>query len=319
MACACGRYERDDIVSPTTRHAALALLVSIVTAPPVRAQDLVPGAFTPAPVSINVVTVAATINSGDVTFDPALPVEQGHARLGWFIAGYNRTLSIAGRFASVGVGLPIVLGHVQGLVLGQFAETSRKGQGDMVSRVAVNLYGAPAMTPREFAAYQPATVVGVSATVNLPLGQYDPVQYINIGAHRWSIKPEVGVSRTWGHWTVEGDLGATFFTDNDDFRAGTRSQAPIVSTQGHLIYKFRPALWIAGDGNYWTGGRVTTAGVEGTDYQRNSRLGVTVAVPVKRQQVRISYSVGAYTTIGGDFQSLGVSYSYAWIARRPSP
>jgi hypothetical protein len=32
--------------------------------------------------------------------------------------------------------------------------------------------------------------------------------------------------------------------------------------------------------------------------------------------VRIAYSVGAYTTIGGDFQSLGVSYSYAWAARR---
>jgi hypothetical protein len=297
----------------------LALFAWLTPAAGAIAQDLVPGAYTPAPVSVNVVTVAATINDGDVTFDPALPIEQGRARLGWFIAGYNRTLSIAGRFASVGVGVPIVLGHVQGVLLGQFAETSRQGQGDLVSRVAVNLYGAPAMTPREFAAYRPTTVVGVSATVNVPIGQYDPAQFINIGAHRWSIKPEVGVSRTWGHWTVEGDLGATFFTDNNDFRGGTRSQAPIVSTQGHLIYRFRPALWIAGDGNYWTGGRVTTAGLEGTDYQRNSRLGVTVAVPVKRQQVRISYSVGAYTTIGGDFQSLGVSYSYAWVARRPSP
>jgi hypothetical protein len=64
---------------------------------------------------------------------------------------------------------------------------------------------------------------------------------------------------------------------------------------------------------------VTTNGLEGTDYQRNSRLGVTVAVPVKRQQVRIAYSVGAYTTIGGDFQSIGVSYSYAWVAGRKAP
>ena len=102
----------------------------------------------------------------------------------------------------------------------------------------------------------------------------------------------VGVSHTWGRWTLEGDLGATLFTDNTDFRGVTRSQAPIVSTQGHLIYSFRPALWIAADGNYWTGGRVTTNGVEGTDYQRNSRLGVTVAFPVKRQQIRIAYSAG---------------------------
>ena len=152
-------------------------------------------------------------------------------------------------------------------------------------------------------------MVGVSATVSVPIGQDDPVLFINIGANRWSIKPEVGVSRTWGRWTVEGDFGTTFFTDNSDFRGVTRSQAPIVSTQGHLIYTFRPAFWIAADGNYWIGGRVTTNGVEGSDYQRNSRLGVTVAFPVKRQQIRIAYSAGAYTTIGGDFHSLGVSYS----------
>jgi hypothetical protein len=299
--------------------APLALLISLVSVAAAGAQDLVPGAFRPAPVSVNIATVAASFNIGDVSFDPSLPVEDGRAKLGSLVAGFNRTLSVAGRYASVGVGWPIVFGHVQGFVQGQFAETSRVGAGDLQSRFAINLYGAPAMTPREFASYRPATVVGVSATVGVPVGQYDPTLFINLGANRWSIKPELGVSRTWGRWTLEGDLGATLFTDNTDFRGVTRSQAPIVSTQGHLIYSFRPALWIAGDGNYWTGGRVTTNGLEGTDYQRNSRLGVTVAVPVKRQQVRIAYSVGAYTTIGGDFQSVGVSYSYAWVARPRAP
>jgi outer membrane putative beta-barrel porin/alpha-amylase len=296
----------------------LALLIWLMSGSAARAQDLVPGAFRPVPVSINVVTLAATINGGDIAFDPSLPLDQGQSTLGVFIVGFNRTLSISGRFASIGIGAPIVLGHVQGLVLGQFAETSRTGAGDLVSRIAINLYGAPAMTPREFAAYRPGTVVGVSATVGVPIGQYDPALFINIGANRWSIKPEVGVSRTEGRWTFEGDLGATFFGENTDFAGGTRSQAPIVETQAHLIYTFRPALWIAGDGNFWTGGRVTTAGVEAVLEQRNSRLGITVAVPVKRQQVRISYSAGAFTTIGGDYQSLGASYSYAWAAGRPA-
>jgi len=303
------------------RHAArLALLIWLMSASAARAQDLVPGAFRPVPVSINVVTLAATINSGDLTFDPSLPLEQGRARLGVFVVGFNRTLSIFGRSASIGVGAPIVRGHVQGLVLGQFAETSRTGAGDLVSRIAINLYGAPAMTPREFATYRPGTVVGVSATVGVPTGQYDPALFINIGANRWSFKSEVGVSRTEGRWTVEGDLGTTFFTENNDFRGGTRSQTPIVSTQAHLIYTFRPALWIAGDGNFWTGGRVTTSGVQAALEQRNSRLGITVAIPVQRQQVRISYSAGAFTTIGGDYQSFGASYSYAWAAgRKASP
>ena len=297
----------------------LALLIWLISIPAARAQDLVPGAFRPAPVSINIVTVAGTFNIGDMSFDPSLPVEEGRAKIGGLLAGFTRTLSIGGRSASIGLGAPVVFGHVQGLVLGQFAETSRVGAGDLTSRIAINLYGAPAMTPREFAAYRPGTVVGIAATVVVPIGQYDPALFINIGTNRWSIKPEVGVSRTQGRWTVEGDLGATFFTDNTDFSGGTRSQAAIVSIQGHLIYTFRPALWIAGDGNYWTGGRLTTNGIEGTEYQRNSRLGATVAFPVKRQQIRIAYSVGAFTTIGGDFQSVGVSYSYAWAAGRKAP
>jgi hypothetical protein len=149
-----------------------------------------------------------------------------------------------------------------------------------------------------------------------PIGQYDPGKVINLGSHRWAFKPEVGVSRKRGPWTVELDLGASFFTDNTNFlNGGTREQAPIVATQAHLLYTFRPGLWLAGDGNFWSGGRPTTNGVEGSEQQKNSRAGATLAVPMRRHQVRISYSFGAFTTIGGDFQSVGVSYSYAWTAR----
>ena len=74
-------------------------------------------------------------------------------------------------------------------------------------------------------------------------------------------------------------------------------------------------MWIAGDANAWTGGRLTNNGTENIEQQRNSRLGLTLALPVARRQLRIAYSFGAYTTIGGDFQSVGVSYSYAWAGR----
>jgi len=176
------------------RGAPLALLLSLISAAAAGAQDLVPGAFRPAPVSVNIATIAASFNIGDISFDPSLPVEEGRAKLGSVIAGFNRTLSIAGHYASVGVGAPIVFGHVQGLVDGQFAETSRVGAGDLQSRIAINLYGAPAMTPREFASYRPATVVGISATVGVPVGQYDPALFINLGANRWAIKLSRGRS-----------------------------------------------------------------------------------------------------------------------------
>jgi hypothetical protein len=280
------------------------------------AQDLVPGAYTPAPVGANVVTILATINDGDIAFDPSLPVEDGHSTLGVTAVSFNRTLNIAGRFASIGLGAPYVRGHVQGLVLSQLQEASRSGLADMSARIAVNVYGAPAMTRQQFAAYRATTIVGLSVTVAAPIGQYDPGKTINIGSHRWSVKPEVGFTRRTGAWTFEVDLGASFFTDNTNFQnGGTRQQAPIASAQGHLIYTIRPGLWVAGDGNYWSGGRLTTNGIEGSERQQNSRLGATFAVPIRRQQVRISYSFGAFTTIGGDFQSVGVSYSYVWAGR----
>ena len=282
----------------------------------VTAQDLVPGAFTPGPVGFNVVTLVGGINSGDIAFDPALSIEDGRSTLGSAAVAYNRTLTIAGRFGSVGVAVPWIFGHVEGRLLGQLLEASRSGPADLSARVAVNLVGAPAMTREQFAVYRPTTVFGVSVAVGVPLGQYDSSRVVNIGTNRWSIKPEAGLSRTRGRWTFEGSAGAAFFTDNTDFRqGGTYDQAPIMSMQGHLIYAIRPGMWVAGDGNFWMGGRVTSNGVPAAARQQNSRLGATLAVPIRRRQLRIAYSLGAYTRIGGDFSSLGVSYSYAWMGR----
>jgi hypothetical protein len=182
----------------------------------------------------------------------------------------------------------------------------------MVARIGVNLYGAPAMTVEQFRAYRQTTIIGVSFSATAPTGEYDNSRYLNIGTNRWAFKPEVGLSRRRGRWTFEGDLGLTFFTDNAEYVTGVRDQSMIASFQGHLIYTWRPGLWVAGDGNFWNGGRVSVNGAPHALDQENSRLGITVAVPVRTHQFRVSYSLGAYTTIGGDYQSLGVSYSRAW-------
>lgn len=301
------------------RLALTAIALWSASASVARAQDLVPGAYSPAPVGINILTAGMTFSDGAVSFEPSLPIDDARASVGGAGFGFNRTLNIGGRFASAGVGVPFLFGHVEGEVNNQFQQASRTGFADLNARFAINLYGAPAMTLRQFAAYRPTTVVGVSLVVGVPVGQYNSARYINLGTNRWSIKPEIGLSRTRGHWTFEGDFGAIVYTDNTNFVNGsTREQSPIVALQGHLIYTMRPAYWVAADGNYWKGGRVTTNGLTATAEQKNSRLGLTLAVPVRRQQLRVSYSFGAYTTIGGDFHAVGMSYSYAWSKRRPS-
>ena len=270
----------------------------------------------PAPVGLNVVTILTSVNNGEVVFDSSAPIEDASATIGVAAIGLSRSLNLAGRYGNVTVLAPYYRAHLEGLLADEFRETSRSGLGDSSARIAVNLYGGPAMTPKQYAAYRASTVLGVSFTVGLPTGQYYPDKVINIGTNRWSFKPEVGLSRTRGRWTIEGDLGTTFFTDNTNFLSGsTREQAPIVAAQWHLIYTVRPGLWVAGDGNYWNGGRFTVDGVEAPEKQKNSRLGITLALPVARQQFRIAYSYGAYTTIGGAYKSLGLSYSYAWFGR----
>ena len=298
------------------RIATLLLVYGLWPAGVVHAQDLLPGAYVPAPVDFNVITATSSVSFGDLSFDPALPLDDGRSRLGAVAVAFTRTLPIAGRFASIGAAMPLKRGHVEGLVHGVPQEATRFGQADLSGRIAINLFGAPAMTLMEFASYRQSTVLGVSLVVRAPTGQYDSLRFVNVGANRWSFAPEVGLSRRRGRWTLEGNLGATFYTDNDDYVGGTRSQAPIIGVQGHLVYTWRPGLWLAGDGNFWRGGRITANGIASPVEQKNSRAGITLAVPKRSHQFRVAYSLGAYTTIGGDFQSIGFSYSYAWRARQ---
>jgi len=291
--------------------AALALLLIPVHA---SAQELEPGAYWPIPAGLNIVTVVNSFNRGDLAFDAAVPIEDATARINTTAFAFTRAFSLAGRSANVGVVLPLVGGHLEGDYLGERPSVDRFGLGDSRFRVAMNLYGAPAMTPKEYASYRLETILGVSLTVAPPLGQYDSAQLINLGTHRWSIKPEVGFSRGNGRWVLEMMAGIWVFSDNTDFFGGrTRKQDPIAAAQAHVTYRFKRNMWLAGDANYYTGGQTTVGGKLNLDLQRNSRVGATFSSALDRHQaIRMSVSRGAYTTIGANFTSIAASYSYAW-------
>jgi hypothetical protein len=137
---------------------------------------------------------------------------------------------------------------------------------------------------------------------------------VNIGTNRWFFKPELGISKALGPLTLELTTGVTIYTDNHDFFGGkTRAQAPIYSMQGHVSYSVRPGIWVALDGTYYTGGRTTVDGVEGNDLQKNSRLGVTVALPVNRHtSVKLYGSTGVSTRTGSNFNAGGIILQYRW-------
>ena len=267
------------------------------------AQELEPGAYWPIPKTLNIVSAINSFNFGDVAFDPSAPIDEASARINTTAFVFTRAFSLAGRSANAGVVVPVVGGHVEGLYLGEFAEVDRFGLGDPRLRFAVNLYGAPSMTPKEFGSYQFKTIVGVSLSVAPPLGQYDPTKLINLGTNRWSFKPEIGFARGRGKWVFEAMAGVWLFTDNTEFVGGrTREQNPIFATQAHVTYRFKRSRWLAGDVNFFTGGRTTIGGKQSLDFQRNSRVGATFSQAFRGgHAIRASVSRGAYTTIGADF------------------
>ena len=188
------------------------------------------------------------------------------------------------------------------------------GFGDPRFRFSMNFYGAPALTLQEFAGYRQDVVVGASLQVTAPLGQYDNSKLLNIGNNRWSFKPELGVSKAWGQWTVEVAPSVTIYTDNTDFSNGkTFAQAPLYAVQGHVIYGFSSGIWLAVDGLYFTGGRTTVNGVQGDNMQSNSRVGLTLALPVDRHHsVKLNASTGTSTRTGADFDAIGIAWQYRW-------
>ena len=277
------------------------------------AQELEPRAYSVSPVGTNFAVVGITRSTGDIDFDPALPIENASGRLYSSFLGYGHSLNFFGRSANVAVTLPYLWGNLQGDINGSPQQIRRSGLMNPAMRFAVNLYGAPSMNLEQFAAYQRKTIVGASLVVTAPLGQYDPARFVNIGTNRWGAKPELGISRRLGHWFFDVYLGVWLFSANGDYQGRVRKQDPIVSTQTHVSYAFKPRLWVAFDANFYTGGRTSVDGIPGNDLQRNSRVGGTVSIPLtKRQSLKFSGSVGAVTNIGADFTSIGVAYQYLW-------
>jgi outer membrane putative beta-barrel porin/alpha-amylase len=281
----------------------------------VQAQELEPRAYSPNPSGANFVLLAYGRATGDVVFDPSVPITNVDARVNSAALFYGRTFGLFGRSASAAVQLPYVWGHVEGDVFEERRDVYRSGLGDLRLRLTTNLIGGPAMSRREFASRRPRSTLGASLVAVAPSGQYDPSKLVNVSTNRWSFKPEVGLSQPVGRWFLELYGGAWIFTDNNDFFGGSRrSQDTLYALQGHVSYNFRPRLWLAGDATFYTGGRTTVDGVQKADLQRNTRLGLTLAVPVKRRSaLKLSWSRGVTTRIGGDFDTLAAGYQILWF------
>jgi len=277
-------------------------------------QDLEPRAYTNIPRGLNFVLAGYSYSAGGVVFDPTIPLENADIHIHGTVLAWARSIKVGPMSGKIDVQIPY--GWLSGSAVfdGQTVTRDVSGLADPRLRMSVNFIGAPSLPLSGFKDYKQDFVAGASIQVFLPLGQYDPLRLVNLGTNRFTVKPELGVSKTFGHMQVELTGGVSFYTVNQDFYNGkTRSQAPIGSLQGHVNYNFKKGVWAALDGTYYWGGHTTVDGVEGDDLQKNTRLGLTVAIPLGiHHSIKVNMSTGVSTRTGSDYNVAGLIWQYRW-------
>ncbi len=295
----------------------LAILISVSWH--AAAQELEPRAYSPSPTGANFILAGFANASGDVLFDPTLPITDVQADLYSPVMGFGRTFGLAHRQALATAALPYVWGTVTGKVYEQQGSITRSGLADLRFKFAFNLHGSPARSPQEFAKSKRSRfILGTSLSVTAPTGQYDPAKLVNLGTNRWAFKPELGLSYPRKKWFFDLYAGVWLFTDNPTFYPGgsVRRQDPLPTLQAHVSYTFRPRLWLAFDSTWYAGGATAVNNGSPSASQNNSRVGITLSLPLgKRQSLKVAYGAGATARTGTKFSGVSVAYQFMWFDR----
>lgn len=293
--------------------AGLLLIALCMLAPRLHAQSLEPRAYADVPVGMNFLIGGFAYVQGDLD-SGALPVTNPHFDTSSVVLAYARALDFWGKSAKFDANVPVSRLSGSAEYAGQILTRHIDGFGDPNFRLSVNLYGAPALTPQQFATYQQDLVIGASLQVTPPLGQYDATRVVNLGTNRWTLKPEVGASKALGRWVLELQGAVTFFTDNTNFYGGhRRAQDPLYQLQQHVIYDFSRGIWASVDATFYAGGRSSIDGTLKDDLQQNWRVGATLALPLTRyNSLKLYASEGVSARTGNNFKLVGIAVQHRW-------
>jgi len=298
----------------TLASIALTLCALTGAASAVRAQDIEPRAYSNAPVGVNFLIVGYAFTRGGLSTDPSIPITDAKLNTLNTVLAYARVFDLLGKSAKFDAIVPYTRLFGTADFQGEPAERAVTGFARPAFRLSMNLYGSPALRLREFAGWKQDLIVGASLQISPPWSQYDSGKIVNIGSNRWSFKPEIGISKAVGAWTFEVQAAATFFTDNEEFYGDrTRSQDPLYSLQGHLIYGFLSGKWVSIDGTYFAGGRSMLDDTRKDDLQQNWRVGATLAIPINRlNSIKFYASSGVSARTGNNYDGVGVAWQHRW-------
>jgi hypothetical protein len=291
-------------------HFVIALVPSLASA-----QSLEPRLYLPIPTGRNVANISYGHTSGTIVIEGMSPVKDSHAKLDAVTIAYVRTFGLFGRSAQVQVIPTFATGNASAVVAGRDTTRNLDGLTDPMLRLAINLKGGPARRRSEMAGVRFGTIIGASVSVSMPFGHYDNDRYLNLGANRWSFKPELGIIQPIRNvWALEGYAGVWIYGDNTEYlKTSTASQDPLWTFQAHAIRIIGRKGWAALDGTLVRGGATSIDGVVQNTFQKSVRLGATAAWFInKSSALKAAFATGVTTRYGGDFDIFTVGYQYAW-------
>ncbi len=255
----------------------------------------------------------------DILVNPTLRLEDVEMDLNAVAGKYIRTFELFGKSARVGLAGGYVEGRWTGLLDGAPAKATRQGFSDTFVRFSMNLIGAPPLKGSEFGAYRASkkvdTIVGVALAVRLPTGEYFEDRLINLGQNRFELVPQVGLEHRRGKWTFEWTGQLSFYEDNDEFFGGSKLERdPLFLTHGHIIYNFKPGLWVSASVGYDYGGENTIDGDDRDDTRQNIGWGIKAGIPINRYSgIGLGYIHSeTQESTGRDNDIFSVGYSLTW-------
>lgn len=308
--------------APTLRRSLATLTGSITVAAmaagisfdatPASAQMYGPRQFWPAPVGTDVLTVAGIYTSSNSIVDTSIVYPNLNVDTFVVAPSYSRFFGIGGNLVQATVAVPYARADVKvsEARTGLNRNPRRDGFADAYAHLTFGVLNAPALSPKEYAAFMgrenPGVVIMGLAGLFAPTGAYDPDRVVNIGTNRWTFRAGLPItarlSDSWapgGTTTFEVLPTLDLFTPNNnpsqpefDFQVqglpvgqaltgllpkpSQTTQDPLAALEMHLTHDLSKKLWVSLDSYAKVGGGTYADGVFNDNQQLWSALGATI-------------------------------------------
>jgi hypothetical protein len=279
------------------------------------AQFSDPRAYENTATGTNQIELGYAYAHGDTSIDTSVIVTGAQLDLHQGMIGYTRYFGWLHRLMWVEAGVPAA--RLAGSITGTNVRRSTAGAGDSSYGLGMLLRGGAALSPTQFADYTPRTTLGVSFTATAPTGSYDADRILNLGADRWSLKPEIALSHPFGpaqKWVFDAYANVYFYTDNTSYQGREiLRQEPLPGLEGHISYSFNDRVWSSVDSRYSFRAATIVNGVNQDNPQQNFILGTETNIALTSHNSLV-VAVGKALTHRNGPAVTGVSlrYDYTW-------